>query len=105
MFRSITQFSILVLFSLTSVVFFSTQSYAAEKKTQNQTQIATLTVNINKASAEEIADVLTGVGLNKAKTIVAYREKTGNFKSIDDLLSVKGIGAATLKKNRHKVKL
>ncbi|RLA01515.1 MAG: ComEA family DNA-binding protein [Gammaproteobacteria bacterium] len=71
----------------------------------SQQQIATLTVNINQASAEELADVMTGVGLKKAQVIVSYREKLGAFKSVDDLLGVKGIGPATVEKNRHKLEL
>ena len=105
MFRSIIKFSFFVLFSFTTAVLLSVQTYAAEKSVTSNQQIATLTVNINKASAEELADVMTGVGLNKAKTIVEYRLKAGAFKSLEGLLEVKGIGPATLEKNRHKLKL
>ena len=62
-------------------------------------------VNINKASAEEIAAVLTGVGDKKAAGIVADRKANGAFKSVDDLARVKGIGPATIDKNRSKIKL
>jgi len=76
---------------------------AAQKKLASNTTIPILKVNINKASAQEIADVLVGVGLNKAKTIIEYRSKNGSFKQPDDLLKIKGIGPATLKKNRDKL--
>lgn len=105
MYRSTINVAFLALFFITTSVLFSGQYYAAEKTAQKHQQIVTLTVNINNASAEELADILTGVGLNKAKTIVAYREKIGSFKTIDDLLGVKGIGPATIEKNRHKLKL
>ncbi len=48
---------------------------------------------------------MTGVGINKANVIVEYREKMGEFKTLEDILQVKGIGPATLKKNRHKLRL
>jgi competence protein ComEA len=46
-------------------------------------------LNLNKASAKELAKV-KGLNPNKAKAIVAYRKKHGDFKSVDDLKEVKG---------------
>jgi competence protein ComEA len=57
-------------------------------------------VDINTASAAELSKALSGVGPGKAKAIVDYREKNGPFKSADDLKKVKGIGKATVEKNR-----
>ncbi len=54
------------------------------------------TININTATAEELADFLPGVGEVKAQRIVAYRETAGGFDSVDELLQVKGIGPKTL---------
>jgi competence protein ComEA len=62
-------------------------------------------VNINTADAETIAKSLSGIGLTKAKAIVAFREEHGPFKSADDLTQVKGIGQATLEKNREAIQL
>ncbi len=61
------------------------------------------TVNINVASAEQLAEVLDGVGLKKAKEIVDHRNRYGKFKHVDSLESVKGIGIATLEKNRSRI--
>ena len=58
------------------------------------------TVALNSASADELAEALNGVGLTKAEAIVAHREAHGPFASVEDLLTVKGIGPATLEKNR-----
>lgn len=62
-------------------------------------------ININTASADALAEILTGIGPKKAEAIVAYREENGPFKSVDDLLQVKGIGSATLEKNRDLIGL
>ncbi|GAB4257102.1 MAG: hypothetical protein Kow0065_06190 [Methylomicrobium sp.] len=57
-------------------------------------------VNINKADAATIAKSLNGVGLKKAEAIVQYRTDKGEFKSVDDLANVAGIGAKTIEKNK-----
>ena len=62
-------------------------------------------VNINTADAATLAKELNGVGINKATLIVEYREAHGAFKTADDLATVKGIGKATLEKNRANILL
>lgn len=62
-------------------------------------------VNVNQASAEQLAESLQGVGLKKAQAIVQYRKQNGEFQSKDDLLNVKGIGAETLEKNNADILL
>ena len=62
-------------------------------------------IDINKASAQEITTSLDGIGDKKAEEIVKYREKHGDFKSIDELSNVKGIGMKTLEKNKNNIKL
>jgi competence protein ComEA len=60
-------------------------------------------VDINKADAETLALALEGIGLSKAREIVAHRERFGEFKTIDDLEQVRGIGPATIARNRDKI--
>lgn len=48
-------------------------------------------ININTADVT-LLTTLTGVGEAKAKTIINYREENGNFKTITDIMNVKGIG-------------
>ncbi|MGI0115177.1 ComEA family DNA-binding protein [Zooshikella sp. RANM57] len=60
-------------------------------------------ININTATAEQIADVLVGVGPSKAQAIVEYREEFGAFGSLDEVEQVKGIGKKTLDKNKEKI--
>lgn len=54
------------------------------------------TININTASAQEIAEFLPGIGSTKAENIVAYRKAIGGFKSVEELIEVSGIGESTL---------
>lgn len=61
-------------------------------------------VNINTATAEEFAS-LNGVGPAKAKAIVEYRKQIGEFKSLEELTMVKGIGESTINKNKEKLTL
>lgn len=47
-------------------------------------------ININKATAQEL-DKLPGIGPSKANDIIAYRQKNGRFKKVEDIMSVPGI--------------
>jgi len=60
-------------------------------------------VDINTASAEQIAEAMVGVGESKAAAIVAFRKEHGAFKTVEDLVLVKGIGEKTVEKNRANV--
>lgn len=64
--------------------------------------LAADTVNINKASAEELV-ALDNVGEARAQAIVEYREEQGPFPSISALANVSGIGSATLERNRERL--
>lgn len=66
------------------------------------TAIAAGPVDINTATAEELADALHGVGLSKAEAIVAYREANGPFSHPDELVNVRGIGIRTIDRNRDR---
>jgi competence protein ComEA len=56
-------------------------------------------VDINNANIKEFSS-LKNIGTKKATLIIQYRESIKCFKSIDELLKVKGIGKATLNKNK-----
>jgi competence protein ComEA len=62
-------------------------------------------VNINTADAAALAKALNGVGPAKAKAIVAYREKNGPFKSLDQLAMVEGMTQKLIERNRADIKL
>ncbi len=48
-------------------------------------------VNINTANAQQLAE-LPGVGAKLAARIVAYRQKSGAFKTSQELMNVQGVG-------------
>lgn len=60
-------------------------------------------VDINTANAEILAAELHGIGEKKAAEIVKYREQHGPFKSVEELIKVKGIGDTILEKNRGRI--
>lgn len=74
-------------------IFFSVLSWASA------------TINVNTATAEEIAEGLKGVGLTKAEAIVEYRNANGTFAHVDELVNVKGIGVRTVDMNRDAITL
>jgi competence protein ComEA len=57
-------------------------------------------VNINAANSEELQQV-PGIGPATAEKILQMRKSYGTFKSVDDLLSIKGIGKKRLEKMRR----
>ena len=97
--------------TLVSIIFvFSQLSMAAEPTTQAaEPPVADSnllnTVDINSADASTLALVLEGVGMTKAQEIIAHRERHGKFKSVEELIEVKGIGQATVDKNRDRIKI
>jgi len=100
-------YSFIILLALTAS--FS-QAVQAKKQTKNQVVAeqqtkSLISVNINSANAEAIAEVLKGVGKKKAQAIIEYRKKNGDFKAVEEIASVKGIGAATIAKNYNRIKL
>ncbi len=68
-------------------------SLAAKKKPPSHP------INLNTASADQLEEV-PGIGPATAQKILDTRKSYGAFKSIDDLLSIKGIGQKRLDKMR-----
>ena len=56
-------------------------------------------INLNSADLDTL-NRLPGIGTVKAQAILDYRESFGPFQSVDELLSVSGIGPATLEQIR-----
>jgi competence protein ComEA len=62
-------------------------------------------VNVNTADAQTIANSLNGIGEKKAQAIIEYREKNGNFETVESLTEVSGVGEKTVEKNREDILL
>lgn len=61
-------------------------------------------VNINTASVEQL-ESLPNIGPAKAKAIVDYRKTHGDFKTLEGLKSVKGIGDKVFNKIKPEIAL
>lgn len=59
-------------------------------------------ININTAPASELVK-LKGIGEVKAAAIVEYRRINGNFKTVQDIMNVSGIGEKTFEKIRGQI--
>ena len=55
------------------------------------TATAAAPVNLNTATMDQLATI-PGIGVKTAERIIAYREKNGGFKKIEDLMNVSGVG-------------
>jgi competence protein ComEA len=92
--------SIVSCFIVLMIMLAGSSQALAENKTSRQVAQAAA-VNVNSASAQEL-EALPGIGAVKAQKIIEYRDKTP-FAVVDDLLSVEGIGAATLERIRNQI--
>lgn len=75
---------------------------AAPESKPRPAQAAVATINLNTASVKEL-EALPGIGRATADNIVAYRTEKGKFRSVDELVKVKGVGDKTLDKVRNLV--
>lgn len=86
----------LILLAMAIVLPTTFTVIAAEHSTTNEKAVTTK-ININSADLKELQKV-PGIGPATAAKIVAYRDENGSFSTIDQLLSIKGIGKVTLEK-------
>jgi len=94
-----------LLLSALLAIFAPLFAYADEQPVDPKYDGIEIVVNVNQASAQELADLLKGIGLKKAQAIVDYREANGPFKKPEELAKVKGIGEATVAKNIARIEL
>jgi len=59
-------------------------------------------LDINKATAKDFTK-LQKIGPKIAEKIISYRKKNGPFKTIEDLMKVKGIGKKIFKLNKNQI--
>lgn len=82
---------LVLCFSL--LLFFSATANGGKKKPPERP------VNINTANSEELQQV-PGIGPATAQKILQMRKSYGPFKSVDDLLAIRGLGEKRLNKMR-----
>jgi competence protein ComEA len=75
---------------------FAAESVAAPRA---QTAVKAQPIDINAATAADLVSV-PGIGEAMAKRIVEFREETGPFQRLEDLLKIKGIGEKSFERRR-----
>ncbi|ABM05153.1 competence protein ComEA helix-hairpin-helix repeat protein [Psychromonas ingrahamii 37] len=91
-------YRLLAIFALLFLPF-SQQVWAAEKVEQSiqMTSQVVEKININQATSQQLT-IVKGIGEKKAQAIIDYRTMNGDFADLNELVKVRGIGDATLKK-------
>jgi competence protein ComEA len=75
----------------------------AKAASPKPTQAAT-PVNLNSATQAQL-ESLPGLGAKVAERILDYRQKNGQFKKVEDLMNVKGIGEKSFLKLKPLLKV
>jgi comEA protein len=81
-----------------------TNTTKQDKTSKNKKEKIVFPVDINTATSKELI-AIPGIGEVLSKRIIDYREKNGPFKSLEDLVKVKGIGEKTLEKIKPYIKI
>lgn len=63
----------------------------ASERTTPAAKAASGPLNLNTATVAQL-EALPGIGKSVAERILEYREKSGGFKKVEDLMNVRGIG-------------
>jgi competence ComEA-like helix-hairpin-helix protein len=74
-----------------SYILLQGNSAALPAHAQRSSKLPPAPLDINLASAEDFQK-LPGVGPKLARQIVAYRQKHGPFRRVEDLMAVRGMG-------------
>ena len=89
-----------MLLAILLVVQAGAQSrIASPQQEEKESQATVFTIDINHAGEQDFAK-LPGIGPKLARRIVAFREKHGPFRRVEDLLAIRGIGHKKWRKIR-----
>ncbi len=77
---------------------------STQNGTQKQAEQDDGLVDLNRATESELC-TLPGIGQTRAQAIIAYREASGGFQSIDEIQNVSGIKSGTFEKIKNKIKV
>jgi competence protein ComEA len=81
----------------------ATAAQAQEKAAKPKPAVsAAAPINLNTATAAQL-EALPGIGPRTAQLIVQHREKNGNFKKVEELMNIKGIGEKSFLKIKSMV--
>jgi len=85
--------TIRIMMAAITAIALSATALSAQSKAPvpKPTATAAAPVNLNTATAEQLATI-PGVGPKMAERIIDYRQKSGGFKKIEDLMNVSGVG-------------
>ena len=84
---------------LSALLCFSFLVFLSATASANKKKPPVKPVNINTATSEELQQV-PGIGPATAQKILQMRKSYGPFKSVDDLLAIRGLGEKRLDKMR-----
>lgn len=95
---------ICVIIAIVGIVLGTRAVFAPEPKIAQFVKKLTEPLDLNTATLEELID-LPGIGPVLARRIVEYREAHGGFRSIEELLQIRGIGPKRLEQIRGRVRI
>ena len=87
---------------LVASVALHAQSAQAPDAAASKSSAATSVVNLNTATVAQL-ESLPGIGVKTAERIIEYRQKNGNFKKVEELMNVKGIGEKSFLKLKSRL--
>ncbi|CCQ12380.1 Late competence protein ComEA, DNA receptor [Pseudoalteromonas luteoviolacea B = ATCC 29581] len=93
-----------VLFATIALFLLPVYASSLSAKSEVKTVEVATKVNINTAGVAQLS-TLPGIGEKKARDIIQYREQNGQFKTLEQLQSVKGIGPKLLARIKHQAEL
>jgi comEA protein len=82
------------IFAVASLLFLCNDAARGQKKNPPARP-----VDLNSASVEQLQQV-PGIGPATAKSIINFREKSGPFRRVEDLLAIRGISKQALERIR-----
>lgn len=85
--------------------YVTDKSGSTQEQEETKNKIgANKTININKASIEDLQN-LPGIGEQTAQKIMEYRKANGDFKQPEDIKNVSGIGDAKYEKIKEQISI
>ena len=92
------------IFAYILVQYLGSESFQYELQGKKEQEKVIFPLDLNTASYGELLKV-PGIGPVTAERIINYRYEKGNFKNINELMNIKGIGKKTLKKLKQYFKI